>query len=36
MAKPAQIYDGGCGGHEIELRIGNGGAGQTGLIGGVS
>lgn len=32
---PAEVYDGGFSGNaSIELRIGNGGAGQSGLVGG--
>lgn len=31
--QPQAVYDGGLGGKEIRLRIGNGGAGQSGLIG---
>ncbi|KAF8836258.1 hypothetical protein BDN67DRAFT_1014851 [Paxillus ammoniavirescens] len=31
--KPQAVYDGGLGGQEIRLRIANGGAGQSGLIG---
>jgi hypothetical protein len=33
---PAKTYDGGHGGTEVKLRIGNGGAGQSGLVGGES
>lgn len=31
--QPTAVYDGGLGGTEIRLRIGNGGAGQSGFIG---
>ncbi|KIJ06837.1 hypothetical protein PAXINDRAFT_103212 [Paxillus involutus ATCC 200175] len=31
--KPQAVYDGGLGGKEIRLRIANGGAGQSGLVG---
>ncbi|KAI9571747.1 hypothetical protein HD554DRAFT_2213768 [Boletus coccyginus] len=31
--EPQAVYDGGLGGTDIRLRIGNGGAGQSGLIG---
>lgn len=31
--QPQAVYDGGLGGKEIRLRIANGGAGQSGLIG---
>ncbi|KAF8134245.1 hypothetical protein EV363DRAFT_1429857 [Boletus edulis] len=31
--QPTAVYDGGLGGKDIRLRIGNGGAGQSGLIG---
>jgi hypothetical protein len=36
--EPAAIYDGGFGNQtgKVELRIGNGGAGQSGLIKGAS